>query len=107
MTSDRPFGIEVRTDVECLRVAVSGELDVAFEQELIERASEAIATTTAPSVVVDLRNVSFIDSSGLRALLVCRDAANERGLALSLAVEDGAVPRLLDVAGVRDWFDYE
>ncbi|MEY2404860.1 MAG: anti-sigma factor antagonist [Acidimicrobiaceae bacterium] len=107
MTQELPFGVAVHNDDNCLRLDVTGELDIAFEQDLVERARDAIAATKAPTVVIDLRRVSFIDSSGLRALLVCRDTAKERGVALLLAVEDGPVGRLLEVAGVRDWFDYE
>jgi anti-sigma B factor antagonist len=101
------FTVEVERTGEILRVSLAGELDIAVEQELVARVREAIAETDARSVVLDVATVSFIDSSGLRALLMCRDAAQARGLALVLAVPDGPVRRLLDVAGVAAWFDYE
>jgi anti-anti-sigma factor len=101
------FSVEVHPDAKRLRIAVGGELDIAVEQELVTRVREAIAATEAPTVAMDLSDVSFIDSSGLRALLLCRDAAQARELALVLAVTDGPVRRLLEVAGVSSWFDYE
>ncbi len=57
--------------------------------------------------MLDLAEVGFIDSSGLRSLLQARDACAARGLRFSLIVTDGPVSRLLDLAGVRDWFTYE
>ena len=59
-----------------------------------------------PPRVLDLRDVGFIDSSGLRGLLLCRDQAAALGIEFSLAVAKGTVSRLLDVAGVQDWFTY-
>jgi anti-anti-sigma factor len=107
VTGDSGFSVEVHLGDDCLRVSVIGELDIATEPKLVESARESILTSDAPTVVVDLTLVSFIDSSGLRGVLMCRDAAQERGLALVLAVKDGPVRRLLDVAGVADWFTYE
>jgi anti-anti-sigma factor len=52
--------------------------------------------------------VTFIDSSGLRALLRCRDAATAQDVPFALAVgENPQVKRLLDIAGVEGWFTYE
>jgi anti-anti-sigma factor len=59
------------------------------------------------SLVLDVRGVQFLDSSGLRALLVCRDRTQEAGAEFRLAVAPGPVSRLLAVAGVQGWFDYE
>ena len=49
-------------------VSVSGELDIATGEELRDRLSQVLAHHG--DVVVDLAGVTFLDCSGLRALLV-------------------------------------
>jgi anti-anti-sigma factor len=58
-----------------------------------------------PVVVLDLRELAFVDSSGVRELLRCRDRAGSRGSELALALAPGAVSRALEVCGVRDLFE--
>lgn len=80
-----------------------GEVDLVTAPALAEalRAAE----TEPGAVTLDLRAVSFMDSTGLRVLLEARERLEQRGRALRLDVaEDGAVARLLDLVGVRDLF---
>lgn len=94
------------SDTHTVRLIVSGELDIATEPQLIAAVSAAVITDGAAGLVVDLTGVPFIDSAGLRALLLSRTAAEERGLTFELAVHPGPVTRLLDIAGVTNWFSY-
>jgi anti-anti-sigma factor len=87
-------------------MVVTGELDLLAEDDVARALREAVGQAGATSVVLDLTEVGFIDSSGLRALLQGRDAASARGLSFALAVVDGPVTRLLAAAGVSEWFDY-
>lgn len=64
------MSVESKQDRECLVVRVSGELDLRTAGELksevdpvLERAPER------PVVVLDLSDVSFMDSSGMGAIL--------------------------------------
>ena len=78
------------------QVRLSGELDLAaFEgtRDLI------VGAGRAAGVVVDLSAVTFIDSSGLRALL---EAANEVDVTLSSVPE--AVDRILRITGLDEYF---
>ncbi|MCU1607411.1 MAG: anti-sigma-factor antagonist [Modestobacter sp.] len=104
---DVPFA--VRTDVRAdhLRVLVSGELDLYREAELRSAVNDVLVDRAPDRLVLDVCGLQFLDSSGLRALLNCRDRARSVGVPLTLAVTPGPVTRLLDLAGVRDWFDYE
>jgi anti-anti-sigma factor len=102
-----PFGslltVEVREDAECTYVCPAGELDMAVSGR-IEREVEQLLDAGCAVVVLDLRELTFIDSSGIRELLHCRDAATARGARLALTLEPGAVSRALEVSGVRDVF---
>lgn len=81
------------------RVTPSGELDVATVP-LLEREVDAAPVPEANGVIViDLTELTFMDSSGLHLLL----RLNER-FPRQLRVINGSpsVERILDVSGVRD-----
>ena len=89
-----------------LTVRVEGELDIATESPLIERFIAELEAHALDHVVLDVVGVTFIDSSGLRALLLCQRASQERSRSLRLAPGTGAVKNLLKIAGVEGAFRY-
>lgn len=107
MISSDSFSVEVLATGNQARIVARGEIDITTEQALRDAAASAMASATGGRIVVDLQQVSFMDSSGLRALLHCRDAAEAAGTAFRITVSEGAVQRLFRAAGVSDWFDYE
>ncbi|MEX1279441.1 MAG: STAS domain-containing protein [Acidimicrobiia bacterium] len=82
-------------------VAASGEIDIASAPSL-DGALDAAIDAHAGPVAVDLRSVSFMDSSGLRSLLTARRRLAEDGRPLGLVCGPGPVRRVLEVAGVLD-----
>ncbi len=86
-------------------VALRGELDVV-DAASAARELSAIAGR-ARLVIVDLAGLTFIDCSGLAALVLARKHARETGSDLLLAEAHGqvlrflAVNRLIDVLSVR------
>jgi anti-anti-sigma factor len=106
--SSDSFSIEVLMAGNHARIVARGEIDITTEQALRDAAASAMASAPAGGIVVDLQQVSFMDSSGLRALLQSRDAAEAAGTPFRITAEaEGAVQRLFSAAGVSDWFDYE
>lgn len=81
-------------------VSAAGELDLATADEL--RAVMRAAEAQAPTVVLDLRAVTFIDSSGLSVIVAENQRAQAEQRRLMVAV-DGApmVERLLDLTGLQ------
>ena len=55
-------------------------------------------------MVLDLGEVSFIDSSGLRALLIGRDAVVSAGGEFELVNPSTVVRRLLQITGLEEKF---
>jgi anti-anti-sigma factor len=106
VTSDLPTpGIQTsltpREGGSLLRV--EGEVDLLSAPELEAALAEGIQL--GGTLVADLTEVSFIDSTGLRVLLEARDRAATGGGELRLAIaEGGAVQRLLTLSGVLDLF---
>ena len=92
----------VRDDGVCV-VSVVGELDLtAVEQFLTitRRSSE-----TCSSLEVDFHGLSFLDSTGLSALLQLRKESIARGLRLSLTNVGPSTQRLFRITGLLDAFD--
>ncbi|MFF8375609.1 STAS domain-containing protein [Streptomyces sp. NPDC015661] len=88
-------------------VRVSGEMDFEHAEEL--RASLAAALDGAPDgsdIVIDLRNSSFCDSSGLNVLLSVRLQALKRGVHLVLAAPSHQMVRLLEFTRSEGLFTY-
>jgi anti-anti-sigma factor len=78
---------------------VRGELDEATGMRLEARLQQHPEVTC-----VDLGEVSFVDSAGLRCLLLLRQRLIDRGDSLVVRRSSGAVRRLLRLAGVSNLF---
>jgi anti-anti-sigma factor len=80
---EQPAGtITVGSDGGRTVVRLSGEVDVSLRDEA-SRALAAALTEGAP-VVLDLGEVTFIDSTGLAFLIQCRRACEQTGQACTL-----------------------
>jgi anti-sigma B factor antagonist len=101
----RGFGLTIEPLAGgAVRVALRGELDLehayTFDEEL--RRLEA----DRPScVVLDLRGLTFIDSSGLARLLAARHRARRDKWRLLLIRGSKPVQRLMAITAVRDHFE--
>jgi anti-sigma B factor antagonist len=81
-------------------VALRGEIDVAEAPAVERRLAEALAA--GRDLVVDLREVTFIDSSGLAVLVRAAQAAARAGRDLRLLRPRPLVMRTFDIAGLTD-----
>lgn len=100
MTTGPAYEINVDSVDSARLVTARGEIDTASAPEL---ESALVAEPNGP-VVADLTGVGFIDSTGLRALLMAKDALDEAGGRLLLVVSEGPVERILALTGVTDQF---
>jgi anti-sigma B factor antagonist len=95
------FRVEVRNADATTVISVSGELDLASSPAL-EEELERVAQSDAQVVVVDLRNLEFMDSTGLSVLVRAHQRADEHGRRLGLVNGSQQVQRLLTLTGVAD-----
>jgi anti-anti-sigma factor len=94
-----PFRCEVIPDREAVRVKPVGELDLATAEDVALPVRELIESGFR-SVVLDLSEVTFIDSSGIRMVLEARDAAERGDVALQLVPGPPAVQRAFELTGL-------
>lgn len=84
-------------------VHVAGEVDLASASAL-ETPLDGVGATDS-RLVIDLLNVTFIDSSGLNVLVRCRQRIDgDNGNRVRLVVGPGAVRRVFDITGLSQVF---
>ncbi|QTD95847.1 STAS domain-containing protein [Streptomyces cyanogenus] len=89
----------VTTATDGIRVlTLAGEID-HHTGDTLRQALDA-AGTPRPRIVVDMRQVTFMDSSGINILLVAHRALSEAGGWLRLAAVGEAVMRTISIVGV-------
>jgi anti-sigma B factor antagonist len=101
---DQPAGLAVRehTAEDGSRVLVpAGELDIA-SVDLLNAAVERACGDGARSVTLDLRELSFIDSTGLAAIVLASRLCDTNGLELLLIPGSPATQRLFEMTGLID-----
>jgi anti-anti-sigma factor len=88
--------LELTTDMNgtTVRLALAGELDIA-SAERVERELERIELDGPATVVLDLRALTFLDSTGLRIIVAADARAREQSRRLVVIQGPDAVQRIL------------
>jgi anti-anti-sigma factor len=96
---------ELRTWPDRARVIVTarGELDIETVVHL-RTALDELSAAGWEKVVLDLREITFIDSMGLSLLLEADRAVRRTGRSLAIVDGSPAVAHLLEVVGLTDHF---
>lgn len=92
-----PLGVRVQPEREVVYVQPVGELDLATAPQLRDQVQELVAVGFR-QLVIDLRELSFIDVAGLRTLLSLGNQAHDEGWRLSLTQGRRQVRRLCALA---------
>jgi anti-sigma B factor antagonist len=105
LDASKPYGLSrVHADGRTV-IAVSGEIDIATVDEVAAVVREELM---AGPVSLDLHELSFMDSSGLRMLLDLLRQSEQAGWSLTIGSElRQNVRQLLDVAGIIDVLPFD
>ena len=95
--------IEEVEDRGVVVIAPAGRVDSTTSDEL-DRRLRAVLDRKAPRVVVDLAQVEYISSAGLRVLLALAKRMREQKGALALASLGDAVRQVFELAGFLPLF---
>jgi anti-anti-sigma factor len=96
------FRVEVRTEDGATIIVVSGELDLATSPELERQFEVAASDAVRGPLVLDLRRLEFMDSTGLSLLVKAREQAEEAGRPFGVIKGSPQVERLLSLTGVGE-----
>jgi anti-sigma B factor antagonist len=102
----RRFTCDAAAEDGRIRVTVVGELDLATVAQL-QHTVDTHRQAGATDIVLDLRALSFIDSTGLRLILDLDRAARSRALRFSLIAGPPEVQRIFEITGTVELLNFE
>jgi anti-sigma B factor antagonist len=98
------LGIETRDEGKATVVALSGEFDLAGVQQF-ESVIGKLESNGAQVLLVDLGGLDFMDSSGLRALVMADQRAKKEGRRLAIVPGPPGVRRVFEITQLEDRLD--
>ena len=99
MNSD--FAVSTQTAGRAITLALRGELDL-LSSPVLERALDDAAGSDVELIVVDLRELEFMDSTGLHVVVQAQQRTCDGGRRFALIRGPEVVQRLFDLTGVAD-----
>lgn len=94
------FSIATRYLAEAHVVALRGELDIVSADGL----ADALVEVAGSSLVIDLSGLTFMDSSGISALVVTRNRILANGPGRFVVTRPSEIVRMtLEIVGLSDW----
>ena len=93
--------IEVARGPEAQTIVLTGEADL-LGAPAIEAALEDASASEADRIIIDLQNLTFIDSSGLQALITGHELCRARGQELRVLPGPENVQRVFELTGMNE-----
>lgn len=88
------------------RLRLSGELDILAAPQL-EALIRRLSAAGMTGMTLDLSETTFIDSSGLRAILLGKELTDEKGHGFSIVPGPPNVQRLFELTALLDVLPFE
>jgi anti-sigma B factor antagonist len=105
MPSSSLFRVDIAPEHERVRVIPQGELDLATVGQL-ETQIEELRSRGFRTIVLDLRQLAFMDSTGLRLMLQLDAESRADGFRFAIVDCEGPVRRLLELTRVDGRFEH-
>ena len=96
-----PFSIAVEARRDAVKIAPRGELDLATIGQL-QHALKRLIDTRPARIVIDLRNVEFLDFTGRQTLLTAHAQAQHDNWELTIIPGPPAVQRRFEISCTID-----
>ena len=93
------FGMEIRSDIHCSRVALIGELDLASAPQL-QRVLDELRRDGFAEIVLDLAKLDFLSATGLEVFVHTDDQLRAVGKRLVLTRPGPRARRILAITGL-------
>jgi anti-anti-sigma factor len=104
MSARMSVGWETSERTDGFHVELSGELDISSASSVESRLME-LEMREPERLILDLRRVSFIDSTGLSMIINADGRARKGGRRLTIVSGDGVPRRILRTVGLEDRLD--
>jgi len=97
--------VKVHFDETAVHIAVAGEIDLA-NAAVVEDEIFAAVDNRATRVVVDLTDLRYVDSSGLRILFILAGRLETLQMAMEVVAPPGSpIRRLAQVSGLHSFIE--
>jgi anti-sigma B factor antagonist len=98
-----PEQLRLHTSFEGLRATLqaSGELDIYTSGQLLAM-TEQLCARELDEIIVEGEELSFVDSAGLRALVLAHDRASLQGIDLRVGSASDALGKVLTMTGLDE-----
>ena len=106
MGAEPPLDIQVESRNDVVRIALKGELDTLTVPALLKELRRVQANRVS-AIVLDLRDLTFIDSTGLHAFVNVWQDARSNGPRLTLVGVRHSARRLFEISGTEFLLDGE
>jgi anti-anti-sigma factor len=105
MNEQQPFAVAINRDGGRATITLTGDVDLAGVPEL-ERARDEVLAAAPVAVLIDLTEVAFIDSSGLRFLIDTNTLAEQQGWKLELLRPSPNAMTVFVVTGAEEYLPF-
>ena len=99
--AERTLTMQVFSEGGVIRIVPIGEIDMA-SANTFETVAEQVVLSHPERIELDLAGVEFIDSSGLRAIVLLRNKARIEDIDLVATGLSPAAERILELTGLID-----
>ena len=96
MTTQIPFSVRFERLADSVAIHSAGEIDISTVPMLSEALHQALEQNPPRAITIDLSEVTFIDASGLHALLSAQELGLDSGFSLRIQCST-SVRRLADL----------
>ena len=98
--------ITVETHGAIARIILSGGIDYASQEEFKTANAQALSTEGVMEIHADFAETTFVDSSGIRALLILQKEADATGRSLILLNCDENMREIFEIGGFDKVFTF-
>jgi anti-sigma B factor antagonist len=100
------FSIQAAVSGRQCDISLSGEIDLQTTDAIVQDAISQMADNGIQRQCIDLGAVTFMDATGLGALVAIRNAINKQGKQIVLVNVPDSIRRLLDITALDTVFAF-
>lgn len=97
-SDDDLLRVDVTKDGDGFTITICGEIDLSNDHDLVCAARLALSSARCATLTLDLAGVTFMDCSGLTALLTINSACEQRSAVLTITNANSSVRQLVKLA---------
>lgn len=96
--------LEIRKEERYWHIIVHGEIDLYNANELKEKVNSATDRAETGNLIIDLKDVDYIDSTGLGILIGIKRRCTEKNGNLVLVLYSDRINKLFEITGLNKIF---